>query len=189
MRIDRVYTKAGDHGQTRLVGGRLIAKEDLRLESYGTIDELNSIVGLARVYCRKNSAPTAQEMDRLLTRIQHQLFDLGSELATHPEDVYPQMPLVQGKEIQEMEEFMDLWTAELPPLKSFILPGGGEISAFLHLARTTCRRAERIVVALSKKEPLRPEVLQYLNRLSDLFFVMVRKISKDLGESEELWIK
>lgn len=189
MRIDRVYTKIGDQGNTHLVGGRSIAKEDIRIESYGTVDELNSAVGLARVACRKQSHKTAQEIDQLLYQIQQQLFDLGSELATPADQFYEKMPLISEAQIAQLEHHMDQWTEQLPPLKSFILPGGGEISAFLHLARTICRRGERHVFALSRRDSIRSEVPKYLNRLSDFFFVMIRKIAQDLGETEELWLK
>ncbi|MEK7487645.1 MAG: cob(I)yrinic acid a,c-diamide adenosyltransferase [Planctomycetota bacterium] len=187
MRIDRVTTKTGDDGFTALIGGQRVPKEDLRVEAYGTVDELNSTIGLVRMACRKKPHETTQLIDQLLTKIQHQLFDMGGELACNDPNL--KLPFIEGKDIVEMEQLIEQWTAQLPPLKSFILPGGGEITAFLHLARTVCRRAERFVFALSRRDPLRSEVPIYLNRLSDFLFVVSRKIAQDLKETEEMWLK
>lgn len=187
MRIDRVSTKTGDDGSTALIGGQRVPKEDLRVESYGTVDELNSTIGLVRMACRKKIHTITQKLDQFLTQIQHQLFDMGGELACNDPTI--KLPLIQSQHIAEMERWIDLWTQEMPPLKSFILPGGGEITAFLHLARTVCRRAERVVFALSRRDTLRPEVPIYLNRLSDFLFVASRKIAQELHETEELWLK
>lgn len=188
IRITRVYTRTGDKGDTALVGGKHVPKDSLRIEAYGTVDELNSIVGLARA-CN-HEAPAGPSRDRLegiLKRLQNELFDLGSELATPPEARYEGMFRVGDEQVKALEDLMDECEKDLEPLKSFILPGGGRVSAFLHQCRTVCRRAERIVLRLGREEDIGPGPLRYLNRLGDLFFVLSRWIGKQNGERECLW--
>src|SRR5881296_2977666 len=160
--ITRVYTRTGDKGETSLVGGKRIPKDSPRIVAYGTVDEV-------------------------LRKIQNQLFDLGSELATPPDAEYEGMFKVGEGEVKELEELMDRCQKDLPPLKSFVLPGGGRINGFLHQARTVCRRAERELLALSRQEPIGEWPLRFLNRLSDVFFVLGRWVGKHLGEQEYLW--
>jgi len=188
IRITRVYTRVGDDGHTALVGGRRVPKDDLRIEAYGTLDELNSIVGLARTFNAEAPASAARErLDHMLKLLQNELFDLGSELATPPDAHYEGMFRVGDAEVTRLESLIDECQQDLEPLSSFILPGGGRVAAFLHQARTVCRRAERLVLQLDRSEPLGSGPLRYLNRLSDLFFVLSRWISKHSGESEYLW--
>ena len=189
IRITRVYTRTGDKGETALVGGRRVAKDSLRIEAYGTIDELNAIIGLARVFnaeqLRRGKAH--RRLDEVLRRLQNELFDLGSELATPGDAAYEGMFRVGEKEVTALERLMDECQKELAPLKSFVLPGGGRVSGFLHQARTVCRRAERRILALSRAEPTGEWPLTYVNRLSDLLFVLSRWAGKHLGETEYLW--
>jgi cob(I)alamin adenosyltransferase len=189
VRINRVYTRTGDRGETALVGGKRVPKDSPRIEAYGAIDELNSIVGLARVFNEENldAGEAHRVLDDVLCRIQDELFDLGSELATPPEFFQSGMYRVTESEIQRLEKLMDKCQEELEPLKSFILPGGGRVGAYLHQCRTVCRRAERDILRLSRDEEVNPDVLKYVNRLSDLFFVLSRWIVKQTGEQEYLW--
>jgi len=189
IRITRVYTRAGDKGLTALVGGKRVPKDSPRIAAYGTIDELNSVVGLARVFNEERLAEGERHrwLDGVLRRIQDQLFDLGSELATPPEAVYEGMYRVGAAEVKGLEQLIDHCQKDLEPLKSFVLPGGGRIGAFLHQCRTVCRRAEREILALSRAEPIGEWPLAYVNRLSDLFFVLARWVGKHLGEKEYLW--
>jgi cob(I)alamin adenosyltransferase len=187
--ITRVYTRTGDKGTTALVGGKRVPKDSPRIVAYGTVDELNSIVGLARVFNAERLAEDDKHrwLDGVLRRLQNQLFDLGSELATPDDAAYEGMHRVGDGEVKELEELMDRCQKELPPLRSFVLPGGGRVGGFLHLARTVCRRAEREILALSRAEPLGDGPLRYVNRLSDAFFVLSRWVGKHLGEPEYLW--
>ncbi len=188
IRITRVYTRSGDQGDTGLVGGKRVPKDALRIEAYGTIDELNSIVGLARAF--NNEAPPHAARDRLaemLRRVQNELFDLGGELATPAESFYQGMFRVGAEDVAALEQLMDACQKDLEPLDSFVLPGGGLVSGFLHQCRTVCRRAERIVLRLQREEDIGPWPLRYLNRLSDLFFVLARWAGKHAGEPEYLW--
>ncbi len=188
IRITRVYTRSGDKGDTGLVGGARVPKDALRIEAYGTIDELNSIVGLARVFNTEAATnPATARIEEMLKRLQNELFDLGSELATPPQAFYEGMFRVTAEDVKALERLMDECQKELEPLNSFILPGGGKLSAFLHQCRTVCRRAERIVLRLGREEDIGPWPLRYLNRLSDLFFVLSRWIAKHSGEPEYLW--
>jgi cob(I)alamin adenosyltransferase len=195
IRINRVYTRGGDSGETSLVGGQRIAKDAVRIESYGTVDELNAVVGLARTANRTaNRTATGAvssgdrgRLERILERIQNELFHLGSDLATLPADRHPKQPVIERRHVQFLEKTIDALNAGLPELNSFVLPGGGEVSAFLHQARTVCRRAERIVTTLARDEVIGAECLIYLNRLSDLFFVLSRFASRAYGEEETLW--
>ena len=189
IRITRVYTRTGDKGLTALVGGKRVPKDSPRIAAYGTIDELNSVVGLARVFNEERLAEGERHrwLDDVLRRIQDQLFDLGGELATPPEAVYEGMYRVGAAEVKGLEQLIDHCQKDLEPLKSFVLPGGGRIGAFLHQCRTVCRRAEREILALSRAEPIGEWPLAYVNRLSDLFFVLARWVGKHLGEKEYLW--
>jgi cob(I)alamin adenosyltransferase len=187
--ITRVYTRTGDKGETSLVGGKRIPKDSARIVAYGTVDELNAVVGLVRVFNaeRLDDGERHRWLDEVLRKIQNQLFDLGSELATPPDAVYEGMFRIGEGEVTELEHIMDECQKDLEPLKSFILPGGGRVHAFLHQARTVCRRAERDLLALSRVEPVSEWTLRYLNRLSDLFFVLGRWVGKHTGEREYLW--
>jgi len=191
--ITRVYTRLGDGGETALVGGRRVAKDSPRIVAYGTIDELNAVVGLVRVFNAegmKTHGPRRKRhewLDATLRKVQNQLFDVGSELATPPDAAYEGMFRVGEGEVAELERIMDGCQKDLAPLKSFILPGGGRIQGFLHQARTVCRRAERELFALSRVEPVGDWPLRYVNRLSDLFFVLGRWVGKHMGEKEYLW--
>ena len=191
--ITRVYTRTGDHGETALVGGRRVPKDSARIVAYGTLDELNAIVGLVRVFNEERLAAGGSAVERhrwldeTLRRVQNQLFDLGSELATPPDAAYEGMFRMGTGEVTELERIMDGCQKDLEPLKSFVLPGGGRIQGFLHQARTVCRRAEREVLRLSREEPIGEWPLRYVNRLSDLFFVLGRWVGKHMGEPEYLW--
>ncbi|MBI4524581.1 MAG: cob(I)yrinic acid a,c-diamide adenosyltransferase [Deltaproteobacteria bacterium] len=191
IRITRVYTRTGDTGETALVGGKRVPKDSPRIEAFGTLDELNSTVGLARVFNEeklKQKEDSAHSfLDELLRKIQDELFDLGSELATPAEFFREGMYRVGEREVKWIEEMIDQCQRELKPLNSFVLPGGGRIGAYLHQCRTICRRAEREVLRLSRQEELSLWPLIYLNRLSDLFFVLSRWIAKRAGEKEYLW--
>jgi cob(I)alamin adenosyltransferase len=191
--ITRVYTRLGDQGETALVGGRRVPKDSPRIVAYGTVDELNAVVGLVRVFNAerlKARGPRRRRhawLDATLHKVQNQLFDLGSELATPPDAVYEGMFRVGPGEVTELERIMDACQEDLAPLKSFVLPGGGRVQGFLHQARTVCRRAERELLALSRVEPVSEWTLRYLNRLGDLFFVLGRWAGKHMGEKEYLW--
>jgi len=190
MRITRVYTRTGDRGTTRLVGGAERRKNDVRIEAYGTVDELNAVLGLARTFGAQADGAGRERIESMLAQIQNELFDVGADLATAPADRWPGMHLVGDEEVTRLEGWIDALNEDLPPLKDFILPGGGPVGAFLHQARTVCRRGERALVSLIDVEPDTGEgCLRYLNRLSDLLFVMSRWSAKALGEREYLWQK
>jgi cob(I)alamin adenosyltransferase len=191
--INRVYTRKGDGGQTSLVGGQKVAKNDLRIEVYGTVDELNAIVGASRHSAlgaaenAKNDVESLRKLASTLLRIQHELFNLGSILATLPEDVHPKQPRVTGAEIDLLEREMDAMNEHLAPLRSFVLPGGSRLNTDLHLARTVCRRAERLLVGFAHDHEVDATAVRYLNRLSDAFFVMSRAGSQYERADEVLW--
>jgi len=189
VRITKVYTRTGDRGDTALVGGKRVPKDSARIEAYGAIDELNSIVGLARVFNEESldAGEAHRFLDEVLCQLQDELFDLGSELATPPEFFQQGMYRVSENEIARLEKLMDKCQKDLEPLTSFILPGGGRVGAYLHQCRTVCRRAERDILRLSREEAINPDVIKYVNRLSDLFFVLSRWIAKQTGEQEYLW--
>ena len=189
IRITKVYTRTGDKGSTRLVGGQKVAKDAARIEAYGTIDELNSVLGLARVFNDdlKSELPASQQLDDIFRQLQNELFDLGSELATPTDFSYEGMFRVSESEVKGLERIIDSCQKDLEPLNSFILPGGGKVGGFLHQARTVCRRAERIILRLSREEEVSPWPFKYVNRLSDLLFVLSRWVSHKLGEPEYLW--
>lgn len=181
--LNRIYTKGGDKGQTSLVGGQRVEKDSLRIECYGTVDELNAFVGMASVSADDASAPLLP----ILRRVQHELFNLGSILATLPESVHPKQPRITAVEVQQLEREIDDMNAELPALRSFVLPGGSRICTELHACRTICRRAERVAVSLAREEEVPPEAIQYLNRLSDALFVWSRWANHVLNVPEVLW--
>lgn len=189
LAINRVYTKAGDRGQTSLAGGQRVSKDSLRIDAYGTVDELNAFIGVARQTAEELIAehPEIGVLDDILKRVQHELFNVGSILATLPEDVHPKQARVTDAEIAELENEIDKMNEDLPELRSFVLPGGCRLNAELHVCRTVCRRAERICVALAQKEEVDGETIRYLNRLSDALFVWSRWANHALGIAEVLW--
>ena len=174
-RLSKIYTRTGDDGTTGLGDGSRVAKDSARVAAYGTIDEANCAIGLVLASAVPESVRT------LLTTVQHQLFDLGGELCI------PGHSAVFDVDIQRLEQHLDAYNEPLPPLKDFILPGGGEAASRCHLARTIVRRAERETVTLSRIEAVRPEAIRYLNRLSDLLFVLARVLARASGEGETVW--
>lgn len=182
--LNKIYTKTGDAGTTALASGDRRPKHDLRIEAYGTVDETNSVVGLARLA----TAQAAPDLDMALARIQNDLFDLGADLAT-PESENPAYPPLRVTEAQvsAIEAEIDRMNADLSPLRSFVLPGGSPAAAHLHLARTVSRRAERLMTELAEREPVNRQALIYMNRLSDFFFVAARH-ANDKGAADVLWI-
>ena len=185
VRINRVYTKTGDAGETSLVGGDRISKSSLRIECYGTVDELNAVIGVAR--CVLLDGQPASELCAILARIQNELFNLGAELATPDPARRDSGPKVEGRHVEALEREIDRLNESLPDLTSFILPGGGVESAQLHHARTVCRRAERLAVQLSQQEEIGDHVVVYLNRLSDALFVFGRIVAQETDWDELLW--
>ena len=174
-RLSKIYTKTGDDGTTGLGDGTRVPKDDARVEAYGTVDELNSVVGLTL------AEPLPAEISACLLRVQHELLDLGGELCI------PGHISIDAGQVTRLETELDGFNAALPPLKEFILPGGSRAAAACHLARTVCRRAERRVWSLDRESPLNPEALRYLNRLSDLLFVLARVIARQDRGTEVLW--
>lgn len=191
MRVTKVYTRMGDKGVTRLVGGHEIDKSHLRVEAFGTVDELNSAVGLARSLLETNppglSSSIKERLQDELGSIQNWLFILGGDLATFVSERWPEMPLITSENTRAIEERLDAMNAELPPLEEFILPGGTPPAAALHLARSVCRRTERAVLRLSHTEDVGDAVIPFLNRLSDYLFVMARWIGLQSGQQEHFW--
>jgi cob(I)alamin adenosyltransferase len=189
LAINRVYTRQGDGGETALAGGQRVPKDGLRISAYGVVDELNSFVGVARATIAEMApdAPPLAALDEILLRVQHELFNLGSILATLPEDVHPKQARVTDADVAQLEREMDRMGAELAPLRSFVLPGGCRLNAELHVCRTVCRRAERELVALSRQEIIPGETVRYLNRLSDALFVWSRWASQVARAPEVLW--
>ncbi len=183
VRIDKVYTRGGDQGQTSLVGGERVSKNHPRVEAYGTVDELSAALGLCRAALEEDD-PLAT-LSKELVEIQQRLFDLGAELAS-PEPRPDAVGAVNDEAVKDLESAMDRMSETLEPLQSFILPGGSELVARLHLARTLCRRAERRTTDLLEAG-LRPQLLHYLNRLSDYLFVAARHAAKALGHPETTW--
>ena len=180
----KIYTKTGDDGSTGLFGGDRISKDHMRIEAYGTVDETNSTLGLVRAHVGNHSEQ--EFLEGILHKIQSELFVLGADLAT-PSDAKVNVPRIEKKQIDDIEQLIDQLERELPPLKHFILPGGSIAASFMHLARTTCRRAERQTVRLSHREPINVLTITYLNRLSDLIFVLARWTNHLLGMNEEAW--
>ncbi len=179
----RIYTKTGDKGETRLYGGRRVLKDSLRIEAYGSVDELNSALGVIR------ALKPGKKIDLVLRRVQDNLFVLGADLATPAEIKKPAIPRINSHHTRALEKDIDNLEAMLPALKNFLLPGGSLAAAHLHLARTICRRAERWVVRLFRTERTNAEALVYLNRLSDLLFVLARTANRLRKKKETPWIK
>jgi cob(I)alamin adenosyltransferase len=175
-RLSKIYTRTGDDGSTGLGDGSRVAKDSARVTAYGTVDEANSAIGVV-LACEG----VPDDVRRLLEGVQHQLFDLGGELCI------PGHAAIQDADIQRLEDQLDAFNADLPPLKDFILPGGGMAAAQAHLARTITRRAERETVTLSHHDAVRPQAIRYLNRLSDLLFVLARVLARASGHGEVLW--
>ena len=181
----KIYTKTGDSGETGLFGGERVSKASARVDAYGEVDELNSVLGVVRTAHLGGAVP--DDFDALLATIQSRLFDLGAELANAKgKDLG--IPLVQDTDIAQMEQAIDKAEEEVPPLKTFVLPGGSKLAADLHVARTVCRRAERRVVALAAEAEVRLEVIRYLNRLSDLLFTLARLANVREGLSDVPWM-
>lgn len=180
----KIYTRTGDAGQTGLFGGGRVPKHHPRVEAYGAVDELNSVLGVVR------GTLDPGDLSRLLGRIQNTLFDVGAHLATprldHPKTA-SHLPRVPSSRVEDLERWIDRLDADLPPLRAFILPGGGEAGAWMHVARSVCRRAERRVVALAVTESVDPEIVRYLNRLGDLLFVLARWLNRQQGIPDVEW--
>jgi cob(I)alamin adenosyltransferase len=186
MRIDRVYTRGGDKGETSLIGGDRVSKADPRLECYGTADEVNATLGLVRVALERSQA--GAHLMPIVARVQNELFNLGAELAAPEPERRAKLPRIEQRHIDALERDIDAVNDDLPALTSFVLPGGGAASAAFHLARTVCRRCERLVVALGEAEDIGGEPLvAYLNRLSDALFVWGRWCAHKDGQPEPLW--
>jgi cob(I)alamin adenosyltransferase len=188
-RRTKIYTKTGDRGETGFFGGKRVSKDSPRIWSYGTVDELNASIGMARAFNAEEESPKRRATDKILSRIQNDLFHLGAELATLPEDVREEMPRIRAGHIAALEKLMDKLDAKLPPLKEFILPGGCKTAAALHQARTICRRAERFCVRLAATEEIGECVVPYLNRLGDALFVLARWSNQVSGVEETVWKK
>ena len=184
----KIYTKGGDTGQTALFGGERVGKDVPRVEAYGTLDELNACLGVARAALGE----AASELGPLLERLQSELFDLGAELATPPnrrhDPLTARLQAVEAAQVEALEAIIDGYEALLPPLRAFILPGGTAAAAALHLARTVARRSERRIVSLDGREPVNPELLRYVNRLSDLLFVLARTANRLAGVDDVPWV-
>ncbi len=178
VKLNKIYTRTGDSGETSLVNGARVSKHSRRPAAFGEVDEVNSVIGLARLHSQNES-------DEMLSRIQNDLFDLGADLAT-PETDKPALRITTAQ-VTRLEEEIDAMNAELNPLTSFILPGGSQLSAWLHMARTVSRRAERRMTELAIEEPVNEAAMQYINRLSDHLFVMARRVN-DNGADDVLWV-
>ncbi|MCF7221923.1 cob(I)yrinic acid a,c-diamide adenosyltransferase [Marilutibacter chinensis] len=184
-RLSKIYTRTGDDGSTGLGDGSRTGKDSARVAAYGTVDEANSCIGLVLACMAPGGTATgnviADDVRALLTTVQHQMFDLGGELCI------PGHAAITSEDVARLEAHLDRFNETLPPLKDFILPGGGEAAARCHVARTVVRRAERETVALARVEEVRPEAIRYLNRLSDLLFVLARVLARADGHGEVLW--
>jgi cob(I)alamin adenosyltransferase len=180
--LNRIYTRTGDGGETRLASGRPVSKASARVEAYGSVDETNAAIGVCRLHTAADPV-----LDPILARAQNDLFDLGADLATPPGGTAPALRMV-ASQVERLEQEIDTLNADLAPLTSFVLPGGSAASATLHVARTVCRRAERVAVSLARSEgeDVSGEALRYLNRLSDLLFVAARW-ANDRGAADVLW--
>jgi len=189
VRINRVTTGRGDDGETDLASGERVPKDGSRIEAYGTVDEANAAIGLVRelLAAGKPVGEPRAEIEALLVRLQNELFNLGSELATTADKLRSNQPVIQPRHVESLEEATERWNADLPELRSFVLPGGGTVGAALHVARTVARRAERAALRLSREQAVGKSALLYLNRLSDLLFVLGRAVSHAYGEPEPLW--
>jgi len=190
-RLTRIYTKTGDKGKTGLAGGQSVSKDSLRIETFGCVDELNSILGMARSVANESKMDSQVKENILLflKRIQNELFVLGGDLATLKEDQPPEMVVIEAKHVEQLEKNIDEWQNDLEPLKEFILPGGGVLASWIHIARSVTRHSERLAVELSKIEVINPQILPYLNRLSDSLFVFARWITRKTDEDEIMWEK
>jgi cob(I)alamin adenosyltransferase len=189
LALNRIYTRTGDRGETHFAGGQRVSKDDPRIAAYGTVDELNAFVGVARTTADALATKSAElaALAKILKRVQHELFNLGSILATLPADVHPKQARITAAEIEQLEGEIDRANEALAPLRSFVLPGGSRLDAELHVARTVCRRAERELVTLAREADVPPEALHYLNRLSDALFVWSRWANHIQGAQETLW--
>lgn len=177
----KIYTKTGDTGSTALFGGKRVSKADLRIDAYGTVDELNSWIGLLR------DQPVNTRRTDLLVEIQDRMFTIGSILATEPGNTKVKVPGLAPADVSSLEAAIDAMESALPPMKNFVLPGGHQSVSFCHVARTVCRRAERLVIALHAQSPVNELVIQYMNRLSDYLFVLSRKVALELEAEETPW--
>jgi cob(I)alamin adenosyltransferase len=180
----KIYTKTGDQGTTALFGGKRVSKADLRIETYGTVDELNSYIGLVR---DQPVNDLNAERKKILIEIQDRLFTMGSILATEPGNAKVKVPALNEADVVFLEKEIDSMETSLPPMKFFVLPGGHQSVSFCHVARTVCRRTERLSIALNSQEPIDPLVIKYLNRLSDFLFVLSRKMTQELNAEEVAW--
>jgi cob(I)alamin adenosyltransferase len=185
VRITKVYTKTGDKGKTRLAGGQPVWKDHVRVEAFGTVDELNAAIGFLAAICM--AADVGRGLQDDLRWIQHKLFDIGGLLSTAPGQSFDHMPQVTAEDSARLERLIDACQMELAPLKEFILPGGGTIGSQFHMARTICRRAERRCVSLMRQEPVSASIVVFLNRLSDALFVLARWVAKHQGVPEVYW--
>ncbi len=177
----KIYTKTGDAGTTSLFGGKRVPKSDLRIETYGTVDELNSWIGLLR------DQPVNEKRQHVLIEIQDRLFTIGSLLATEPGNTKVKTPALSEEDVNYLEKEIDNMDTQLPPMRAFVLPGGHQSVSFCHITRTVCRRAERLVIALHAAEPVNELVIKYLNRLSDYLFVLSRLMTQELQANEIPW--
>jgi len=184
--INKVYTRTGDEGKTMLVGGQQLFKDDLRICSYGEIDELNSYIGASRESIKQLEINNTRVLNDL-KRIQNELFNIGNMLATTSDDITDQMPRVEASDIKILEADIDFYNQKLSTLNSFVLPGGSMQNTWLHISRTSCRRCERTVVKLYKKQDINLDVVKYLNRLSDFLFVLSRWVNYTQSVDENLW--
>ena len=189
VKLTRIYTRGGDKGETSLGRGERVAKHDPRVEAYGTTDEANAVIGLARAAIERTvrNDELRRHVDDMLKRIQNDLFDLGADLCTIEGKAGEQALRVLPSQTERLEREIDAMNGELSPLTSFVLPGGSEAAAWLHLARTVTRRADRCMTALAREQPVSPEAIKYINRLSDHLFVLSRKLN-DNGGSDVLWV-
>ncbi len=187
--LNRIYTRTGDEGKTSLAGGQRVSKDSPRIEAYGTVDEMAAFVGMARFTCNGliPAHPKLAALDGILLRIQHELFNLGSILSTLPADVHPKQAQITAADVERLEAEIDAANRDLPPLRSFVLPGGTRLNTELHAARTICRRAERLLVTVAETERIPDVTIQYLNRLSDALFVWSRWVNHAMGAKEVLW--
>lgn len=177
----KIYTKTGDAGTTSLFGGKRVSKSDLRIDTYGTVDELNSWIGLLR------DQPVNEKRQSVLIEIQDRLFTIGSLLATEPGNTKVKTPPLRDEDVNYLEREIDNMDAQLPPMRAFVLPGGHPSVSFCHITRTVCRRAERLVIALHAAEPVNALIIKYLNRLSDYLFVLSRLMAQELKATETPW--
>jgi cob(I)alamin adenosyltransferase len=177
----KIYTKTGDQGTTALFGGKRVSKADLRIDTYGTVDEINAWIGVVR------DQPVNEKRKDFLITIQNHLFITGSILATEPGNTKVKIPSLTEEDVTALEKEIDAMDAQLPPMKFFILPGGHQAVSFCHVARTVCRRAERLSIALHAQEPIDMLVIRYLNRLSDYLFVLARKMASELNIEDTPW--